>query len=1543
MPQHDPVLEAALLRRARRRQGRRAARRDVETVAEGRRTAEELPETIAPGPGATAAERLIAAQNLRMGRTPPLASLETPRQRAAVAQAVTGPSGSRTTPGSEAREEISEQDRRMARFQALGEVPEGTDLPGPDVVARAALPVLAGASRGAENLILQPIRAARARMGSEAGQEAFDRSVERAAEIQAIRKESTGAMNRLKRAATFTGQVGTEVALIEAALAAAVPSLALSAGAGALRMGAREAGVGAVSEGAVGLAETGDVQESARRAAFGGIAGGAGGALLGAFLGRGARGAGRGAEEVAEEATDVVIRRIGPGPANEGVITRPDRLLGPAGGTQTLPEARSVQEQIELAMRSQLERSRQIPARTGGRGTGGQIDLGPGRESALEQAARISRTQEQAKPGVTGAAAEAIQRAEAEAALPRQMTPEEQLVAEEIQRTGVVPDELPLRQDRALRPGARVPGVEEAAPFPAPRVRPEGLAAEAEGEVIRGLERRAQDLAFEGPERRAGDRRNLPGARVGGELEELNRLILEGERPPGFSARGDVPTEPPANVTRSLWDSLDDAGKAGFVARSRAVDATETLRLASEPVPTGRAALDPPAGVQNGKGGRVERAVDPTTGKVVPDPQTAQSDLGRVLDEGPGGNRGGYVVNPRRDILERAIPRGATGPMREVLSRIDVGGRPSRFKIPSWLDLYTDLVDRTAGLKRRARQLSKGLDLEFMSLPDVAARLTAGAERRAEFFMHNGGGRWTPDGNWELTGTPGMLQNLAQMKGRLQELRAYLVAARVGEVGTRGIMTGVSEQAARSTRLTAAPEVVAAARNHTKLLDDALQYYAEGAGLPAAQIDAMRAVGRSYIPLDRVLDESVALGGKGRGTGADPLKALEGSEKPIIDPLESSVDYIKRMIRAGDNARTLRTLGELVEREPQRALELGIERIARKTTARVDEAAQRLVDAAAQRGQVLDLDDAKDLVEPLLPQISELSDTFTAWVNGERRTYRVPPVVAKAFLTMNPQSVGVLARLASLARLPARGLRAGVTLDPVFQFVNGWRDALTATAQSRYGFNPLTDFPRGFTESMKANWFGKASQQYDEFVAGGGGFTSLRRGSERRTTQESLAAVLPGGGRVTNPVSALKKFATPFEEAARIGEFMKARGKGANVAEAVFAAQDVTVNFQQMGASMQALSMMTAFLNAGVQSLDIMAKTLGRAVTTKEGAQQFFLWGAGSMAIPSIILWHANRDDQEIQELRKTPAGSLYWFVRQPFVPGSDNGEILRIPKPFVWGQIFGTGTEAFLDQMLDEDPEGLERFMAGAGSQMALMPMPNALMTPIEQWANKDYFFNAPITPPEVARFEPRMRVTERTSEVAKLLNEVTRAVGLEVAPTNIDSVIRDWGGTLTTKAINGLNAPLRRMRGEAITPPRPAASENAFFGRFIARNPSLGVEPVQTFWEGAIPAQEALDSYRELEKAGNRQDELRDLWERRGPELMAAALYDSARSEIGDIRSNIEGVQAMTDDMFAEGQDPAARKRELIDHWTREYVRVARDTNAAIDQMQAAAAPGG
>lgn len=59
----------------------------------------------------------------------------------------------------------------------------------------------------------------------------------------------------------------------------------------------------------------------------------------------------------------------------------------------------------------------------------------------------------------------------------------------------------------------------------------EGIAREAERRVSAGIDRRARQRAFDGPDRRrGGDRRSLPGARVGGELEELRRLLEGADR-----------------------------------------------------------------------------------------------------------------------------------------------------------------------------------------------------------------------------------------------------------------------------------------------------------------------------------------------------------------------------------------------------------------------------------------------------------------------------------------------------------------------------------------------------------------------------------------------------------------------------------------------------------------------------------------------------------------------------------------------------------------------------------------------------------------------------------------------------------------------------------------------------------------------------------------------------------------------------------------------------------------------------------------------------
>ncbi len=127
---------------------------------------------------------------------------------------------------------------------------------------------------------------------------------------------------------------------------------------------------------------------------------------------------------------------------------------------------------------------------------------------------------------------------------------------------------------------------------------------------------------------------------------------------------------------------------------------------------------------------------------------------------------------------------------------------------------------------------------------------------------------------------------------------------------------------------------------------------------------------------------------------------------------------------------------------------------------------------------------------------------------------------------------------------------------------------------------------------------------------------------------------------------------------------------------------------------------------------------------------------------------------------------------------------------------------------------------------------------------------------------------------------------------------------------------------------------SDIAFFGRFFARNPSLSVEPVRTFWDNALQAQEAVES---LKLADDRTDlsKATQLMDDRMGDFMVAELYEGSRRQITDIRNAIEGVRDMPDNIFAEGEDPADTKRKWINEYMRQYVETARLTNEVARQI--------
>lgn len=887
--------------------------------------------------------------------------------------------------------------------------------------------------------------------------------------------------------------------------------------------------------------------------------------------------------------------------------------------------------------------------------------------------------------------------------------------------------------------------------------------------------------------------------------------------------------------------------------------------------------------------------------------------------------RGAAVAFP--DPLERRVALSKlSAHSRRVQRQIDTGRDP--IELPSVVGIYTRLVRKTAGIERAEKVISGGLS---DTGPGTAAQLTSGSARRAEGFLEIGPAQWTAEGNLARTGTPAFQKILEPLRGKLNEFRRYEVSARTVEVGQRRIETGIALEDAQREVAGAGALVRRAHEESVRFRGDVFDYWAEAGGISPEAREVVRELGKDYVSLTRVFRGRDIGKGVGRvGRVPQAIKRLKGSKRPIQDPIRSTVEYTQRLIRAADLNRVGVRLIELAERFPEESL--GIMERVTATPRALSREASFLANAARARGITISDDVAAEIAGQLSTRNLTLADDIIhVWRNGTREQWRVAPEIAAGIRAMGPQEVQWWVQLIGA---PAQIMKTGVTLNPAFQFFNFIRDTFDATLQSQYGFKLGIDSFKGFYQSAKANWLGTTSKAYEEFVLGGGGFTSLR-GARRLATGQQLRRIIPraelrkAAAKVVHPLEALQAFGQPFEEAARVGEFMLARKAKESVVRSILASKNVTVDFQQVGSTMRALAHMTAFLNPAVQSLDRMMRVSIRpvtkalevkragagparvALTAGREATRLLAVATGAITIPSVLLWVANRNDQEINDLRKTNAGLIYWFFRWP------NGEIGRLPKPFLWGQIFGTGAESALDTFADSDPEAADRFAEGVWDQTVTNIVPNLAQIIIEQKTGIDTFTGAPIVPRELEGVEPRFQSKAYTGLVARKLGD-----RFNISPARIESVWRDLMGTLGARALELTDRSLARITDDDTNLP-PVPADNPVIGRFFARVPNTNVQPMRRFYKDAGRIAEVMKTLRLLEKTDlERASQYIDDHEL---DIILSPMYEGMREELGKLRKDIQTIRVMPSIKGPE-------KRELTDQLIREMVELTRALNDAI-----------
>lgn len=929
--------------------------------------------------------------------------------------------------------------------------------------------------------------------------------------------------------------------------------------------------------------------------------------------------------------------------------------------------------------------------------------------------------------------------------------------------------------------------------------------------------------------------------------------------------------------------------------------------------------------------------------KYVVDPKDAMESAPRfyehfeklLVDRAP--DFGKALLNAR-DAVKRWADQPAA---QEVLSHINIEGRENEGIISrltsrdTWDKVYTNFVDRLYPLKKATDILAEGKELPADMNPYTLARTFAGAKGKATHFIERSPFTY---GTWENVGKP--LAETLRAVDNLDEFRAYLVSRRGLELEGRGIKSGIRPEAMRATAERLGEKYDPLARELDEYQNHVVNYLVDSGMLSGETAAAMREMNQNYVPFFRVMENEGGLlaGGKSL-TGRNPIRRIKGSGRDIIDPLESIIKNTYAMIEAAEKngiGRALTDLasktdgaGWLVEKLPTPKAAVQV---------RAEDVSKAFIDSLGPISPKV-----KDSIKTMA-ESADMGEMLTFWQNaatldkknqiavfrdGKREVYQVAPELAEVMNGLNTETVPLLVKLISI---PAKMLRAGATLTPDFMVRNLIRDAVSTGVLSRTGFIPGLDTAKGLKRAVTKD------NAYWDWVKAGGDQASLVS-MDRTTLQTTLKDITSTGytervwNVVKNPLELLRLGSELSEKMTRLGEFGKAAEKYGNdkagLMQAAYESRDI-MDFSRRGKLTASFNLITAFFNASMQGLD---RTARGAV---ENPRRFLVRTALFIGIPSILNAINNYGDKDVAEVPRAQR-DMFWIT--PIGQGK-NKVLLRIPKPFEQGVMFGStlerATEFILDAAHDKygsiEKARLEAFR-GLGKSMLDVSAPNLVPTAfapvIEAFANRSLPFDRPIIPKNREGLLPEYQYTTNTTELMKALSHWVGTLPIvgemnTFSPARAENYIRGWTGGMGMYALQGLDYIARKV-GIVADPVKPAdtLADIPFVRAFVIRHPSMGAESIQRFFDNYDEATSYLKSINALGK-DFKYDDVANLLP-----YSAYQAVDGPHKALSEITKTIDLINKVPDMTPDE-------KRQTIDGMYFQAIEIAKFGNQVFEALQ-------
>ena len=576
--------------------------------------------------------------------------------------------------------------------------------------------------------------------------------------------------------------------------------------------------------------------------------------------------------------------------------------------------------------------------------------------------------------------------------------------------------------------------------------------------------------------------------------------------------------------------------------------------------------------------------------------------------------------------------------------------------------------------------------------------------------------------------------------------------------------------------------------------------------------NTIKAENPNYIPFQRVMDEEygetaglqglqvkagTTFAGKKLG---QVIKKIEGSDKEIVDPIES---IIRNTMRITDIAYQNRVANQLVDLADVMPEYISTTKPAMKTVT-----------------------DPKTGTKISRPRETQPADVITVLVKGKRKYYKVHPSLVAAMTSMSPQEITGLGWLLSR---PASILRTGATIVPEFMARNFIRDVHGSYVLSEARPNVI-DVVKGLTARIGKN------DLYERWRASGASFNSYMNMSDKGV-QNAYAEIFKEEGKLKrylkNPLNLPQDIGAVIEQSVRIGVYNAAKRKGMTDAESAMEARDASIDFARGGSASKEINKYVPFFNAGVQGSNKAIRAF------RKNPKAMIMYASATITIPQILItgyYLHVAPEEEKKEYLEIPEWQrdMFWVFKV-------GDTWARYPKPFTVGFAFGStveramiwadseGETGFADMFFDLS-RGLVTAVSPVYDPSAVFPSP--IKTAVEQVTNYNFFQGRRIYPEWMDANPPEERKTAGTSLTAQELGKA-----FNYSPAKIDNLIRGTfatSGPYITDAGDVLLKKVKEWNGEEFPEDPTSPVDIPLVRAFTMRYPTGGMSnSVQQFYE--------------------------------------------------------------------------------------------------------------